>query len=98
MNHQNDKSKTMKRRREGLDRNTHVCWGADVPICMHTSPMAQVALLHTEMNSGFRLVPSMGMNSAGGHRGVRGQRGGWVCVCVRACVCARVCVSYRYRV
>lgn len=36
------------------------------PICMQISPMAQVALLQTEMNSGFRLVPRMGMNSAGG--------------------------------
>lgn len=27
--------------------------------------MAQVALLHTEINSGFRLSPRMGMNSAG---------------------------------
>ena len=26
--------------------------------------MAQVALLHTEMNSGFRFRPRMGMNSA----------------------------------
>ena len=68
--------------------------GADVPICMHTSPMAQVALLHTEMNSGFRLVPRMGMNSAGG-TGVRGQRTAWgglptgrmhgVCARVHAC-------------
>lgn len=31
---------------------------------MQISPMAQVALLQTEMNSGFRLVPRMGMNSA----------------------------------
>ena len=37
----------------------------DSPICMQISPMAQVALLHTEMNSGFRLVPRIGMNSAG---------------------------------
>lgn len=37
---------------------------------MQISPMAQVALLQTEMNSGFRLVPRMGMNSAGG-----GKRG-----------------------
>ena len=36
-----------------------------LPICMQISPMAQVALLQTEMNSGFRLVPRMGMNSAG---------------------------------
>lgn len=35
---------------------------------MQISPMAQVALLQTEMNSGFRLVPSMGMNSAGGEK------------------------------
>lgn len=32
---------------------------------MEISPMAQVALLHTEINSGFRLCPRMGMNSAG---------------------------------
>lgn len=32
---------------------------------MEISPMAQVALLHTEINSGFRLSPRMGMNSAG---------------------------------
>lgn len=38
------------------------------PICMQISPMAQVALLHTEMNSGFRLVPRMGINSAGGEK------------------------------
>lgn len=31
---------------------------------MEISPIAQVALLHTEMNSGFRLVPKMGMKSA----------------------------------
>ncbi len=31
---------------------------------MQISPMAQVALLHTEMNSGFRFVPRIGMNSA----------------------------------
>lgn len=31
---------------------------------MEISPMAQVALLHTEINSGFRLSPRMGMNSA----------------------------------
>ena len=35
---------------------------------MQISPMAQVALLQTEMNSGFRLVPRMGMNSAGGEK------------------------------
>lgn len=29
--------------------------------------MAQVALLQTEMNSGFRFVPRIGMNSAAGH-------------------------------
>lgn len=28
--------------------------------------MAQVALLHTEINSGFRLSPRIGINSAGG--------------------------------
>lgn len=31
---------------------------------MEISPIAQVALLHTEMNSGFRLVPKIGMKSA----------------------------------
>lgn len=35
------------------------------PICMAISPMAQVALLHTEINSGFRFRPRMGINSAG---------------------------------
>ena len=39
-----------------------------LPICMQISPMAQVALLQTEMNSGFRLVPRMGMNSASGEK------------------------------
>lgn len=34
---------------------------------MEISPMAQVALLHTEINSGFRLSPRMGMNSAEGN-------------------------------
>ena len=34
------------------------------PICMQISPMAQVALLQTEINSGFRFVPRIGMNSA----------------------------------
>lgn len=34
------------------------------PICMQISPIAQVALLQTEMNSGFRFVPRIGMNSA----------------------------------
>lgn len=37
---------------------------------MAISPMAQVALLHTEMNSGFRFRPRIGMNSAGGERQV----------------------------
>jgi len=31
---------------------------------MEISPIAHVALLQTEMNSGFRLVPSIGMKSA----------------------------------
>lgn len=47
------------------DRKTihnKICY---LPICMEISPMAQVALLHTEINSGFRLSPRMGMNSAG---------------------------------
>lgn len=39
------------------------------PICMQISPMAQVALLQTEMNSGLRLVPRIGMNSATGKQG-----------------------------
>ena len=43
-----------------------------LPICMQISPMAQVALLQTEMNSGFKLVPKMGINSAGGEK-----RGHW---------------------
>lgn len=42
------------------------CFLTHSPICMEISPMAQVALLHTEINSGFRLSPRMGMNSAGG--------------------------------
>lgn len=49
----------------GDDRKTihnKICY---LPICMEISPMAQVALLHTEINSGFRLSPRMGMNSAG---------------------------------
>lgn len=32
---------------------------------MEISPIAHVALLQTEMNSGFRLVPNIGMKSAG---------------------------------
>lgn len=36
---------------------------------MQISPMAQVALLQTEMNSGLRLVPRIGMNSATGKQG-----------------------------
>lgn len=39
------------------------------PICMQISPIAQVALLQTEMNSGFRFVPRIGMNSAVGQMG-----------------------------
>ena len=31
---------------------------------MDISPIAHVALLHTDMNSGFRLAPRMGMKSA----------------------------------
>lgn len=31
---------------------------------MEISPIAHVALLQTEMNSGFRLVPNIGMKSA----------------------------------
>jgi len=34
------------------------------PICMEISPIAQVALLHTDMNSGLRFAPRMGMKSA----------------------------------
>lgn len=33
---------------------------------MQISPIAQVALLQTEMNSGLRFVPRIGMNSATG--------------------------------
>lgn len=35
------------------------------PICIDISPIAHVALLHTDINSGFKLVPSMGIKSAG---------------------------------
>ncbi len=35
----------------------------NLPILMEISPMAQVALLQTEMNSGLRLEPRIGMNS-----------------------------------
>lgn len=38
---------------------------------MQISPMAQVALLHTEMNSGLRFVPRIGMNSAAGKEGFK---------------------------
>lgn len=31
---------------------------------MEISPIAHVALLQTDMNSGFRLVPNIGMKSA----------------------------------
>jgi len=34
------------------------------PICIDISPIAHVALLHTDINSGFKLVPSMGIKSA----------------------------------
>lgn len=34
------------------------------PICIDISPIAQVALLHTDINSGFKFVPSMGIKSA----------------------------------
>lgn len=34
------------------------------PICIDISPIAQVALLQTDINSGFKFVPSMGMKSA----------------------------------
>lgn len=34
------------------------------PICIDISPIAHVALLHTDINSGFKFVPSMGMKSA----------------------------------
>lgn len=37
----------------------------DSPICIDISPIAHVALLHTDINSGFKLVPSMGIKSAG---------------------------------
>ena len=35
------------------------------PICIDISPIAHVALLHTDINSGFKLVPSMGIKSPG---------------------------------
>lgn len=35
------------------------------PICIEISPIAHVALLHTDINSGFKFVPSMGIKSAG---------------------------------
>lgn len=41
---------------------------------MQISPMAQVALLQTEMNSGFRLVPRIGMNSANGREEQENKR------------------------
>lgn len=34
------------------------------PILMDISPMAQVALLQTEMNSGFKFDPRIGIKSA----------------------------------
>jgi hypothetical protein len=34
------------------------------PVLIEISPMAHVALLHTDMNSGVRLAPSTGINSA----------------------------------
>lgn len=42
----------------------HIKIFCNLPICMQISPMAHVALLQTEMNSGFRFVPRIGMNSA----------------------------------
>ena len=38
--------------------------GGILPIWMEISPIAHVALLQTEMNSGLRLVPNIGMKSA----------------------------------
>ena len=38
--------------------------GEILPIWMEISPIAHVALLQTEMNSGLRLVPNIGMKSA----------------------------------
>lgn len=38
------------------------------PICIDISPIAHVALLHTDINSGFRLVPNIGMKSAAQER------------------------------
>ena len=35
----------------------------ELPALIAISPMAHVALLHTDMNSGFRLEPSIGMKS-----------------------------------
>lgn len=35
-----------------------------LPSLIEISPIAHVALLHTDMNSGFRFCPRMGINSA----------------------------------
>lgn len=43
-----------------------LCVHKHSPIWIAISPMAHVALLHTDMNSGLRLTPRTGMNSAGG--------------------------------
>ena len=35
----------------------------NLPIFIEISPMAQVALLHTDINSGFKLAPRIGIKS-----------------------------------
>lgn len=50
-----------RNRRESASRCE---WERDSPICIDISPIAHVALLHTDINSGFKLVPSMGIKSA----------------------------------
>lgn len=52
-----------------LRRDINMC--QDSPICIDISPIAHVALLHTDINSGFKLVPSMGIKSA------ERRRAGW---------------------
>lgn len=52
------------------------------PICIDISPIAQVALLQTEINSGFRFVPSTGIKSAAGGkaRGLITRHWPWLCL------------------
>lgn len=57
---------TIKKNEKPKNKNNQRKKTEHLPICMEISPMAQVALLHTEMNSGLRFRPRMGMNSAGG--------------------------------